>query len=58
MTSRTNRGAKEKGSTVAATALALLIVVMTVITVYIFVAKIWWFPPSITDEGALFDAQF
>jgi cytochrome c oxidase subunit 2 len=58
MTSRTNRGAKEKGSTVAATALALLIVVMTVITVYIFVEKIWWFPPSITDEGALFDAQF
>ena len=31
---------------------------MTVITVYIFVEKIWWFPPTITDEGAQFDAQF
>ena len=58
MTSRTDRRATENGSTAAAAMLALLIVVMTVITVYIFIEKIWWFPPSITDEGALFDAQF
>jgi cytochrome c oxidase subunit 2 len=58
MTSRTDRRAKERGSTAAAAMLALIIVVMTVITVYIFVEKIWWFPPTITDEGALFDSQF
>jgi len=50
--------AREKGSTAAAAMLALLIVAITAITVYIFVAKIWWFPPSITDEDHQFDAQF
>lgn len=31
---------------------------MTVVTVYIFWAKIWWFPPAITDFGHEIDAQF
>jgi cytochrome c oxidase subunit 2 len=48
----------QRGSTAPAAMLALVIVVMTAITVYIFLKKIWWFPPSITDEGAQFDAQF
>ena len=55
---RVDGRALEKGSTAAAAMLALLIVAITAITVYIFVAKIWWFPPSITDEGHQFDAQF
>jgi cytochrome c oxidase subunit 2 len=58
MTSRTKRTARERGSSAPAAALALLIVAITVITVYIFAKKIWWFPPSITDEGAQFDSQF
>lgn len=31
---------------------------MTVVTVYIFMAKIWWFPPAITDFGHEIDSQF
>jgi cytochrome c oxidase subunit 2 len=31
---------------------------MTVISVYIFWAKIWWFPKAITDFGHEIDAQF
>jgi cytochrome c oxidase subunit 2 len=58
MTSRTKRTAIERGSSAPAAALALLIAAITVITVYIFAKKIWWFPPSITDEGAQFDSQF
>lgn len=52
---RTNR---EKGSTVVAFSLALIIVVFTAITVYLFFAKTWWFPPAITEFGQRIDAQF
>jgi len=41
-----------------ALALAIFIALMTVITVYIFMAKIWWFPPAITDFGHEIDDQF
>jgi cytochrome c oxidase subunit II len=48
----------EHGSTTMALALAIFITLMTVITVYIFMAKIWWFPPAITDFGREIDDQF
>jgi cytochrome c oxidase subunit II len=48
----------ETGSTTAAFSLALFIAALTLITVYIFVAKIWWFPPAITAFGFQIDAQF
>src|SRR5712671_2110728 len=48
----------ERGSTSIALALATFIVLMTVITVYIFMAKVWWFPPAINDIGHEIDAQF
>jgi cytochrome c oxidase subunit II len=48
----------ERGSTTVALALAVFIVLMTVVTVYFFMAKTWWFPPSITDIGHEIDAQF
>lgn len=48
----------ERGSTTAALAMAIFLVLMTVITVYIFMAKIWWFPPAITDIGHEIDSQF
>jgi cytochrome c oxidase subunit 2 len=38
--------------------MAVFLVLMTVITVYIFMAKIWWFPPAITDIGHEIDSQF
>ncbi len=49
---------REHGSASAAMALALFIVAMTVVTVYIFAAKTWWFPPAITALGHEIDAQF
>ncbi len=48
----------ERGSTSVALAFALFLLVMTVATVYIFWAKIWWFPPAITDLGHEIDSQF
>jgi cytochrome c oxidase subunit 2 len=48
----------ERGSTSAAVAMAVFLVVMTVVSVYIFWAKVWWFPPAITDFGHEIDAQF
>jgi cytochrome c oxidase subunit II len=48
----------EQGSAAVALALALFLVFMTVVTVYIFWAKIWWFPPAITNLGHEIDDQF
>ena len=48
----------ERGSTTIALALAVFLVLMTVISVYIFVTKIWWFPPAITNVGHEIDEQF
>ena len=47
-----------KGSTPVAAAFAVVLVALTVITTYLFVAKPWWFPPAITDVGNEIDAQF
>jgi len=52
------RRSTERGSTTVALAFAVFLVLMTVITVYIFWAKVWWFPPAITDLGHEIDAQF
>jgi cytochrome c oxidase subunit II len=46
------------GSTTVASALAVFLLVFTGITVYLFIAKPWWFPPAITDVGKLIDSQF
>ena len=48
----------EAGSTAAALIFALFLFVFTVVTVYLFLAKSWWFPPTITEFGKLIDAQF
>jgi cytochrome c oxidase subunit 2 len=48
----------ERGSTTVAFLLASFLVVFTLITVYYFWAKTWWFPPAITEFGSLIDAQF
>src|SRR5580692_11380048 len=48
----------ERGSTSVALAFAVFLVLMTVATVYIFWAKIWWFPPAITDFGHEIDDQY
>jgi cytochrome c oxidase subunit 2 len=48
----------ERGSTSVALAFAVFLVFMTVVTVYIFWAKVWWFPPAINDIGHEIDAQF
>jgi cytochrome c oxidase subunit II len=46
------------GSTTVAAALAVFLLVFTGITVYLFITKPWWFPPSITEVGNLIDSQF
>jgi cytochrome c oxidase subunit 2 len=46
------------GSTSVAFALAVFLILFTAITVYLFVAKTWWFPPAITEVGKLIDTQF
>src|SRR5260370_14649360 len=51
-------GRPERGSTSVALAFAVFLFVMTGVTVYIFWAKIWWFPPAISDFGHEIDAQF
>lgn len=48
----------QRGSTSAALGMATFLVLMTGITVYIFAAKIWWFPVAITDFGHEIDQQF
>src|ERR1700674_2090160 len=52
------RKQRERGSTSVALAMSIFLVLMTVITVYIFMAKVWWFPPAITNLGHEIDAQF
>jgi cytochrome c oxidase subunit 2 len=47
-----------KGSTTTAVALALFLLILTGVTVYLFIAKTWWFPPSINQMGREIDAQF
>ena len=52
------RQKKCSGSTAVALILSLLIVFLVVVTVYLFLAKKWWFPVSITDFGKEVDNQF
>jgi cytochrome c oxidase subunit 2 len=49
---------RENGSTAAALMLALLLVILTLSTIYLFVARTWWFPPAITEHGRRIDDQF
>jgi len=51
----------EAGSTAVALIFAVFIVVLTAVTVYLFVTTASWnpgFPPAITAFGALVDAQY
>ena len=52
------RKSGEQGSAAVAFTLATFLVIFTIVTVYLFLAKIWWFPPAISDFGAQIDAQF
>lgn len=45
------------GSTTTAFILAFFLVVFTLVTVYLFVSKTWWFPETITPIGHEIDAQ-
>ena len=38
--------------------LGLVISVITLATMYIFAAKVWWFPPYISEYGAAYEHQF
>lgn len=38
--------------------IALFLAVMTLVTVYIFVAKVWWFPEPISEFAKSIDSQF
>jgi cytochrome c oxidase subunit 2 len=49
---------RSSGSAATALILALLLVVLTLSTVYLFVARTWWFPPAITEFGHRVDEQF
>lgn len=54
------RKGREQGSAAIAFAFAIFLVIFTVVTVYLFLAKpAWgWFPPAITEFGKQIDAQF
>ena len=47
-----------RGSALVPFVFALFLVILTFATVYIFAARIWWFPESITALGRAIDAQF
>jgi len=48
----------QRGSAAVAAALAIFLVLFVGVTLYIFVMKIWWYPPAINDFGREIDAQF
>src|SRR5256885_1117763 len=39
-------------------ALAVLIWIITLLSVALFVSRHWWFPPSISEHGPRYDQQF
>lgn len=47
-----------RGSGLVAAGLALSLAVLTFSTLYIFGARVWWFPESISTLGNAIDAQF
>src|SRR5262249_12726658 len=55
----------DAGSTAVAFTFSLFLVVLTFVTVFLFLSRVWplsdvkiWFPPAITDFGSQIDAQF
>ena len=52
------RKSGEQGSAAVAFTFATFLVIFTIVTVYLFLAKIWWFPPAISEFGHQIDAQF
>src|ERR1700756_3111857 len=52
------RRSGEQGSAAVAFSLATFLVIFTIVTVYLFLAKTWWFPPAISQFGTQIDAQF
>lgn len=52
------RKSGEQGSAAVAFTLGTFLLIFTIITVYLFLAKTWWFPPAISDFGTQIDAQF
>lgn len=47
-----------RASALTATFFALFLLAFTLCTIYIFVARVWWFPESITALGRAIDVQF
>jgi len=39
-------------------ALAVIIWILTLLSVFLFACKKWWFPPSISEHGPALDRQF
>src|SRR5438067_7457573 len=39
-------------------AFAALLWLFTILTVWMFVSRKWWFPPAITEHGPAYDRQF
>ena len=53
------RKRSQEGSAAVAMAMAVFLVFLTTVTVYIFWAKIWWFPRRLPPISAMkIDAQF
>lgn len=52
------RSRRSAGSTFTALMFSILLFLFVGITVYLFVAKTWWFPKSITSFGLKVDEQF
>jgi cytochrome c oxidase subunit 2 len=48
----------QRGSSAVAASLAIFLVLFVGITLYYFLAKVWWYPPAINDFGREIDAQF
>jgi cytochrome c oxidase subunit II len=51
-------GKSDRGSAVTPALLAFLIVTLVVVTVYIFISKLWVAPPAITSFGEEIDHQY
>ncbi|HUJ31190.1 MAG TPA: cytochrome c oxidase subunit II [Candidatus Acidoferrum sp.] len=49
---------RDRGSAATAGLLSLLIVILVVVTVYVFVARLWVAPPAITSVGHEIDHQY
>ena len=51
-------GNGQRGTTAVAATLAILLVLFVGITLYYFIAKVWWYPAPINDFAREIDAQF